>query len=263
MSPCSRRAAIVSLGVMMGLGWSLRARAADEVQAVPQPIDVDLKHLATELDLFAAEAHRARVATALTGLGIGSVLLPSGLILLNRTDGISEALVIGMITGGVAQLASVPFAWIPTRMDEIRSDLRDKRWKDPDTKYTVRAIEDEWRDAAEASRRRRKIVGATMLAVGSASLVTGLTFLLAPSGFLNMNRGPQYTVGGVLMGAGIQVTSIGVRFLFEWSAEETSWETYRTMKADAVFLPHAGLKPPTLAISPIRGGALALASVAL
>ncbi len=244
----------------MSLASSLRA-AADEVQvqAVPQPIDVDLKHLATELDLYIAEAHRARLATALTGLGIGSVLVPSGLVLLSKSDGISQALVIGMITGGAAQLASVPFAWIPTRMDEIRSDLREKRWTDPDTKYTIRAIEDEWRDAAAASRRRRKIVGTTMLTLGSASLVTGLTFLLAPPGFLHLSHTAQYTWGGVLMGTGTQVTTIGVRFLFEWSAEETSWESYRNMKADAVSL-HAGLKPPSVGVLPIRGGGLAFAS---
>ena len=109
MFPRLPRAGVFALGTMMGLGSSCRAEA-DEVQAVPQPVDVDLKHLATELDLFTAEARRARVATALIGLGIGTVLVPSGLILLDRTDGISQALVIGMIVGGSAQLASVPLA---------------------------------------------------------------------------------------------------------------------------------------------------------
>jgi hypothetical protein len=259
MFPRLSRAGVFALGAMMGLTSSWRAEA-DEVQAVPQPVDVDLKHLATELDLFTAEARRARVATALIGLSIGTVLVPSGLVLLDRTDGISQALVIGMIVGGSAQLASVPLALIPTRMDGITNDLREKRWADRDTKYTVRAIENEWREAAAASRRRRAIVGATMLIVGTASLATGLTFLLAPSGVLGMSRKAQYTWGGVFMGSGIPVTSLGVRFIFEWSAEETSWEAYRNMKADAVFL-HARLNSPSFGALPIRGGALAFAAL--
>ena len=99
-----------------------------------------------------------------------------------------------------------------------------------------------------------------MLIVGAASLATGLTFLLAPSGLLGMSRKAQYTWGGVLMGSGIPVTSLGVRFIFEWSAEETSWEAYRNMKADAVFL-HAGLNSPSIGVLPIRGGALAFAAL--
>ena len=256
--PRLHRVWVASLGAILSLA-PLRA-AADEVQAVPQPIDVDLKHLATELDLFTAEAHRARVATALTGLGIGAVLVPSGLVLLSRSDGISQALVVGMIVGGSAQLASAPLALIRSRMDEIRSDLREKRWSDPDTKDTVRAIEDEWRDAAASSRRRRMVLGTVMLVQGTTSLATGLSFLLAPSGFLGMSRNAQYTWGGVLMGTGIQVTTLGVRFLFEWSAEEASWESYRIMKADAAFL-HAAVTPPSFGVLPVRGGVQAFASL--
>ena len=104
-------------------------------------------------------------------------------------------------------------------------------------------------------------MGTPLLTLGTASLATGLTFLLAPSGLLGMSRKAQYTWGGVFMGAGIPVTSLGVRFIFEWSAEETSWEAYRNMKADAVFL-HAGLPPPSVGVLPMRGGALAFASSA-
>ena len=255
-----RRALLAALVALMGVALSCRASAA-EVEAVPQPVDVDLRHLATELDFFTAEARRARLAEALTGLGIGSVLVPSGIVLLGRTDGISKALVIGLIVGGSVQLATAPFGFLPTRMDGIRSDLREIRWKERDTKHTVRAIEDEWRDAAAESRRRRKIVGTTMLAVGAASLGTGIGFLLAPSGVLGMSRSTQYTLGGVLTGAGIQLTSLGVRFIFEWSAEESSWEGYRNMKADAPAL-GAAVSSTSIGVSPARGGAIAFASLA-
>jgi len=235
--------------------------SADEVQPVPQPIDVDLKHLATELDFFTAEARRARTAESLASLAIGTVIVPAGVVLLHRTDGVSQALVIGLIIGGSAQVASAPFGFLPTRMDEIRSDLREIRWKDPDSKETVRAIEDEWRDAAASTRRRRKIVGTTMLSVGVASMATGLTFLLAPSGVFGMSRSTQYTLGGVLTGSAIQMTSLGVRFIFEWSAEETSWESYRNMKADAPSLRSAA-SSASIGVVPMRGGAVASASLA-
>ncbi len=260
MLPQFRRAWILSAGIVAGLAISFHA-SADQVEPVPQPIDVDLDHLATELDFFTAEARRARVAEALTGLGIGAVIVPSGLVLLHRTDGVSEALVIGLIIGGTAQLVSAPFGFLPTRMDEIRDDFRERRWKEPDSKDTVRATENEWRDAAAASRKRRKIVGTTMLGLGAASLATGLTFLLTPSGVFGMNRSTQYTVGGVLTGSGIQITSLGVRFIFEWSAEETSWESYRNMKADAPAL-RAALSSTSFGVVPARGGAVTFASLA-
>src|ERR1700722_2856366 len=260
MLPQLRRASILASGTAAGLALSVPA-SADEVQPVPQPIDVDIEHLATELDFFTAEARRARVAEALTGLAIGSVIVPSGLILLHRTDGISEALVIGLIVGGSAQVVTAPFGFLPTRMEQVRDDLRDRRWKEPDSKDTVRAIEDEWRDAAAASRKRRKIVGTTMLVVGAASLATGLTLLLTESSVLGMSRNTQYTVGGVMTGTGIQVTSLGVRFLFEWSAEETSWESYRTMKADAPAL-RAALSSTSIGVLPARRGAVTFASLA-
>ena len=117
-----------------------------------------------------------------------------------------------MVVGGSAQLASVPLVLIPTRMDEIRDDFR-SRPASLESKATVREIENEWRLAAEASQHKRAYVGTTMLIVGTLSLATGLSLLLAPEGILGMSRKTQYTWGGVMMGVGVPVTTIGVRFL--------------------------------------------------
>ena len=243
---------------MMGLASSWRAEA-DEVQAVPQPVDVDLKHLATELDLFTAEARRARVATAL----IGSVSARCSFLRdssprqdgrnLSSTGDWYDCRRVGSIGLGSACFDPDPDGW---------NQKRPSREAMGGPGYEVHSPRhrDEWRDAAATSRRRRVIVGTTMLIVGTASLATGLTFLLAPSGLLGMSRKAQYTWGGVFMGSGIPVASLGVRFIFEWSAEETSWEAYRNMKADAVFL-HAGLNLPSIGVLPIRGGALAFAAL--
>jgi hypothetical protein len=226
----------------------------------PQSVAVDLKRLGLELDLYAAEANRNRLASALIGLGVGSALVPSGLVLLGRTDGISRALVIGMVVGGSAQLVSVPLQLIPTRMDEIR-DKFIGRPANVESKATIREIEDEWREAAESSHRKRTLVGTIMLIVGSAHLAAGLTLLLAPEGILGMSRKTQYTWGGVTIGIAVPVVTISVRFLLEWSLEETSWAAYRTMKSDATSLAALRLRPPSIGVAPVAGGAVAFATM--
>jgi hypothetical protein len=237
------------------------ASATDEPpkspQGKPQTVAVDSKRLGKELTLFAEGANRARLATAVAGLGIGGALVPSGIVLLSRTDGVARSLVIGMIIGGSAQLASAPLMLIPTRMDELRDTFR-SRYEGFDSKGTVREFENEWRSAAESSRRNRLYLGTTLLSFGATSLAVGLTALLAPP-VLGMSRKTQYTVGGVMMGVGVSTTTVSLRFLLEWSSEETSWEAYRTMKSDAVEL--GQLRPPTIGVVPIRGGALAVTTM--
>jgi hypothetical protein len=223
-----------------------------------QSVAVDLQRLGTQLNLYAAEANRARLAAALTGLGVGAALVPSGLILLGRTDGVSQALVIGMIVGGSAQLLSVPLQLIPTRMDEIRDDFM-ARPANEESKATIRAIETEWRLTAESKRRKRALVGTTLLIVGTVSLATSLTLLLAPEGVLGMSRNTQYMVGGVMLGIGVPVTTLSVRMLLEWSLEETSWEAYRAMKSDAGSL--GRLRAPSLGVVPTPSGAVAFATM--
>ncbi len=256
--PSLQRLIAASFAGVVVLAAAVQASAADASKGQPQSVDVDQTRLGKELDLYAAEANRTRLATALTGLGVGAALVPSGLVLLGRTDGISRALVIGMVVGGSAQLASVPLLLIPTRMDEIRNDFM-SRPASQESKASVRQIENEWRLAAEASQHKRAYLGTTLLIVGTLSLATGLSLLLAPEGILGMSRKTQYTWGGVMMGVGVPITTISVKFLLEWSLEETSWEAYRAMKSDAGSL--ARLRAPTFGVAPMPGGALGFATM--
>ena len=230
-------------------------------KAVVQPVGVDLNRLGIQLDLFAAQARRQRVATSLTGVGMAAALIPTGIVLLKRTDGVSQAVDIGMIVGGSGQLLSVLAGFIPTRMDKVREQLRERVAAGADMHDTVETIETKWRDAAAAGRRRRLRVGGTLLSVGLMSLGTGLTFLLASEGIFGMSRKTQYTIGGIAMGTGIPVTTLGVHFLFEWSTEETAWEAYRKMKADGAAV--QGLPTtPTISVAPTPGGAMAFTTLA-
>jgi hypothetical protein len=270
------RALIVSLLATLTLAWSNKA-SAEELkpppqpiaqpvpvarpvpQAVVQPLDVDLDRLGSQLDWFAEEARRKRIATTLTGIGMASALIPTGIILLKRTDGVSQAVVIGMIVGGSAQLLSVLAGFIPTRMDAVHKQLRERVTTHADMNQTVEAVEIAWRGAAAAGRHRRLYVGGTLLSVGLMSLGTGLTFLIASEGIFGMSRKTQYTLGGIAMGTGIPVTTLGVHFLFEWSAEETAWEAYRKMKADG---PAGPTTTPTVGVVPTPGGAIAFTTLA-
>jgi len=259
---------MASLLALLMLASPMRA-SANEPKPVPklvpkavvQPVGVDMDRLGRELDLFAAEARRTRVATTITGIGIGSALIPTGIILLQRTDGVSQAVVIGMIVGGSAQLLSVLAGFIPTRMDDIHKKLEKLVAAKASMLDTVETIETGWRDAAAAGRSRRIHVGATLLSVGLMSLGTGLTFLIASEGIFGMSRKTQYTFGGILMGTGIPVTTLGARFLLEWSTEETAWEAYRTMKADGAAV-QGRPSAPSVGVVPTPGGALAFTTLA-
>lgn len=256
----------VAAGLVLGRGESAAAEEERKgkqestvgPQGASQPVAVDLMRLGAALDLYSAEAQRRRLATAITGVGIGSAMVPSGLVLMGRTDGVSRALVIGMVIGGSAQVLSVPFLFIPTRLDAIHDKFLN-RPVNVESKATIRAIETEWREAAEASRRKRSYVGTTLLVTGSLNLAGGLTCLLAQEGIFGMSRKAQYVMGGVLMGIGAPVTTLGVRMLFEWSLEESSWQAYRTMKSDAGLL--ARSRSPTLSITPMAGGMFGSASL--
>jgi hypothetical protein len=241
------------------LSTSIEAAAAEPL-AVAQPVGVDLDRLGKELDLFAAEAHRTRVATAVTGLSIGAAVVPAGIILLGRTDGVSQALVIGMLVGGSAQLLSVPLSLIPTRMDAVRKRLRERIAEGTPTRDTVHGIEVEWRDAAVFARTKRFRVGGTLLTFGLVSLATGLTLLIASEGIFGMSRKAQYTWGGVAMGTGMSTTTIGTRFLLEWSPEESAWEAYGAMKYNRV-ANEAHPRLPSIAFVPTSGGVVASAAL--
>jgi hypothetical protein len=214
-----------------------------------------LKRLGAELDLYAAEAKRKRLTSALVGAGAGSTLLPTGLILLGRTDGVPRALSVGMVVGGSAQLLSVPLALFPTRMDEIHEKFM-SRPASVESKGTIRAIENEWREAAESGRQKRKLVGTTLAILGALHVSAGLLFLLGPEDLFGMSRKTQYTWGGVTMGIGVSVTTASMRYLFEWSLEESSWEAYRTMKADAGSLGRLQRRAPTVSFTRVPGGGL-------
>jgi hypothetical protein len=255
-----RRRAIVGALVCAGVGAPALASAApDDPLATQETVGIALRRLGEQLDLYAAEAHRGRLAKALTGIGAGATFLPTGFLLLGRTEDVSHAFVLGLIVGGSAQLATVPLIFIRTRMDEIRDDFIN-RPTERDSAATVDEFEKRWSLAAAESAQRRTYVGTALFFLGVTNLAAGVAFLLAPPGLFKMSRSTQDTWGGVTLGVGVPVATQGLSFLLEWSPEENSWQSYRQMNL------HAGtasrLPKPSVSAVPVRGGAVAFATMA-
>src|SRR5580658_3828176 len=143
------RMLLAAMGASLVLEAAPHASADEEARPKPQPVAVDLDRLSAELDFFAAEERREHWVNALTGLGVGSIMLPTGFVLLQRQDSASKALAIGLMIGGGAQLLSVSAVLLRTRMDGVRDDFR-QRWlfRDANPEATLRTVEAEWRDAA-------------------------------------------------------------------------------------------------------------------
>jgi hypothetical protein len=238
---------------------ALASAADDDPRATQESVGIALRRLGEQLDLYAAEAHRGRLAKALTGVGVGATFLPTGFLLLGRTEDISHAFVIGLIVGGSAQLATVPLIFIRTRMDQIRDDFIN-RATERDSAATVDEFERRWSLAAAESAQRRAYVGTFLFALGVTNLAAGVAFLLAPQGIFKMSRSTQDTWGGVTLGIGVPVATEGLSFLLEWSPEENAWQAYREMNL------HSGTasrsRTPSVSAVPVRGGAVAFATMA-
>jgi hypothetical protein len=229
---------------------------ADDAKPIPQPVAVDLDRLSAELDFFAAEERREHWVGALTGLGVGSIMLPTGFVLLQRADSPSKALAIGLMIGGGAQLLSVSAVFLRTRMDGVRDDFR-QRWlfRDANPEATLRIVEAEWRDAAVTAHNLRTLGGIAGLTAGALSLLAGVVILLGPSGMLGMDRTAQYTWGGTLLGSGASVGTLGIQAVIQESAVERSWNTYQLMVAPRV------LPPVSLRVAPVRGGGMGVVAI--
>jgi hypothetical protein len=63
------------------------------------------------------------------------------------------------------------------------------------------------------------------------------------------------------MGIGVSVTTASMRFLIERSLEESSWDAYRTMKADAGSLGRLPRHTPTLSFTPVNSGGVVVTTV--
>ena len=65
--PVLRPVLAVALAAAIAVAPARRVLAANDPTGKPQSVDVDQTRLGKELDLYAAEANRTRLATALTG----------------------------------------------------------------------------------------------------------------------------------------------------------------------------------------------------
>ena len=79
LAPSNRASADEPKPLVLAVVYPLPPAMVNPVpQAVVQPVGVDLNRLGIQLDLFAAQARRQRVATSLTGIGMAAALIRPG-----------------------------------------------------------------------------------------------------------------------------------------------------------------------------------------
>jgi hypothetical protein len=217
----------------------LSALLAEALPGGPSPVDAtagesparaDSSSLRQVLDSSSSDTSQARFATAVTQVVLGSALLGPGLALANRSDSELQFVGVGFIVGGSIQLGVAPLLLIPTPVERIRNHLRQRTAGGQDEATVADAIERELREAAERKRQSRPMVGWIGLAIGTGSLATGMTFLLARPGLAGMERQTQFVWGAALVGAGAPFVAAGLRSLLQRSPEEAAWEAYVTAR---------------------------------
>jgi hypothetical protein len=238
------------------LSASSRTALADP-EATPTPGDVDLARMDAELQYFAQEARASRTVWGLTTLGLTAVLVPTGFAVRLRSDNESHLVGGGLILGGLTPLIPAVTTLFPSKVEGLQVDFETQRAAGRPASEILLATEARWREAAEENRRERLYVGVAGLVLGTAALAAGLVFMLEPSGFGGLDETTQYTLGSAFIGAGVPITTLGLRTLTVPSIEETSWEAYRRMKLGAPAQTPL-LTLPSLSVTPARGGGVAV-----
>jgi hypothetical protein len=264
-SPTSVIGRVASLGLLllsMCLGSSAEAAPGEPSAGASDTSTreaVDLALMGAELEYFAWQARRDRAFAGLISLGFAAALVPTGAVVATRGDNESHLVAGGLIAGGALPLLPAVFTLFPSRVEGLEGDFRARLAAGRPASETIRAVEAGWRIAAERNRTSRTYVGIAGLVLGVGALTTSLVFLLAKPGLAGLDETSQYAVGSALLGAGISITTLGLRSLVMQSVEETSWEAYRRTKFASPSL--SAWSAPALSVAPVRGGGVALVGV--
>jgi hypothetical protein len=220
--------------------------------------EVDPIAVGALLRLYAERSRHTRRSIITTSVVTGAALLATGIILNDRQDEVSRSIGVGLIAGGAAPPLFSAMLLRPSGIETVSADYDALLSSGADAAYIRRAIEDEWRQAAESGHRKRIIAGGVETALGGALTAAG-TYLLLAKPVWGMSRNGQYEVASVLVGPGVPIFSLGARSLSVDSLEETSWKAYAAMFVTA----QPTVPPVTFGIAPARGGLFAAMSTAL
>lgn len=231
------------------------------VSAAPAPptpnAAADLRRMHETLSILASGYDGYRISSAIAGLAIGGVAIPTGIVMLNRvpansgaTQSLGGAIVlgagIGAVVGGGLNLA------IGVNPNTKLLDGFEHRMRSGSTpEANVAETEILWRQTAEETRAARKIAGGLGLGIGSVAMGVGMYFALAPK-MSSLGRSEQDGYAALLMTAGIATVIGSLQVFFIQSSLETSWQGYRGGKG----LAKSPRMTPQVGVAPMPGGGL-------
>jgi hypothetical protein len=223
----------------------------------PAASEADVQRLSAELHAGAERARENRTASGVVNLVAGAVLLPTGIALRVRADDdVAHSIGIGLTSSGASALLLAGLSLHQSKMESLDDAFRARRDSGMAASEVIAETEADLRAAAAASADRRAALGVVEVVAGSVLTAAGLSMYLAPKGALGMDRNTQYSVGSLLVGPGIPLTSLGVHTLLVKSPEETAWQAHH----DGT-VPQPAVKVQSVGVTPTQGGAALIATV--
>jgi hypothetical protein len=236
-----------------GVLWSPTARADSTTEAPPSDSAVtaaDEQRLQWILDTASSDARQGRERAAVVDAVFSAIVLPSGIILVTRSDRGLEAVGVNLIVDGgwgLLGLASTPF---PSTMEKLRARHEKLKASGANLATVVKETEGELRELASQPRGTSPWLVVARLVDGVALVGAGTYLLLSNSPPVDR---AQTTFGALFVGLGMPPLMGGVRDLLPQpaSSAEEWWNIYEMGKVPQA--PTAAW--PSLSVVPIPHGA--------
>jgi hypothetical protein len=132
-----------------------------------------------------------------------------------------------MTIGGAAPLVFSTLSLFPSSMERLDDTFERRRASGMASNDLVETTVADWRDAADAGRKRRILTGIVEVGLGGTATGSGLGLLLARP-LKGFGRNQQYMLGSILIGSGLPILTLGIRSLLQQSIVECAWDKYRT-----------------------------------
>jgi hypothetical protein len=176
-----------------------------------QATAIDAERLETFVRAASQEARTVRRATLVTTAVAGGVLVPAGIVIGRRPDELSQSIGIGMAFGGAIPLAFGALSLSPSPMEKFEARLDARRKSGMLSPDLARITTNEWRDLARV---------ATAIGIG----------FLRERPIGSLSQSAQYSIGSILVGAGVPILQLGIRTRYQASPQETWWDAFMKEK---------------------------------
>jgi len=218
-----------------------------------------MERLERVLEVFASDARKARLSTALAQSAVSTATLVPGVLLDRRSDSDLQILGIGFIIAGSIQLGLSPLFLIPSPLEKIRARFLEGIANGENPEALADRIEADLREAAAHKSASRPYSGGATLLFGAASFATGMTFLFVQPGVAGMGARTQHIWGAALVGMGAPFAQLGIRSLLQRSPEEAGWSSYQLESSR----PTSHSPNTSFSLTPTYGGMVVAVGTAL